>query len=120
MVNIIAASAPPSLPSNSRITAHPSVQVASSIIATLSDLVQHRSGEAQSLEDFQPVLYGCLDVVEAKGGEEGSDHLIRQICNGTSSRSQDRAAFVLTVGEQLINRISASILRDSLLLLTQR
>jgi len=96
------------------------MQIAGTIVTALCDLVQATSGEVQAAEDFQSVLYGCLDVVEAKGGESGADDLIRHLCGRPSLLSPDRASFVLAVGEQLINGITASVLRDALLPLTQR
>lgn len=94
--------------------------MATTIVAALCGLVQTTTGQVQSAEDFQPVLFGSLDIIEAKGGETGADDLIRHLSTSSSSQSPGWASFVLSVGEQMITGISASTLRDILLPLTQR
>ena len=120
IIDILVSSPPPSLPSTSRDTVHPSAQIAATMIAVLCDLVESTSGEVQAAEDFQPVLYGCLDIIEAKGGEDEPDRVLRELAGHASRVGPDRASFVLSVGEQLVTRISASTLRDTLLPLMQR
>ena len=118
IVEILLSSQPPTTTSPRISTLPPSAELSIEILITLgsfTELIDHSQG---SLEGYRRVLFGALDVLAANGGLEGVRILLRNLVHSNSSPAH--AAFILLAGEQLINEVDGSSLREILLPLCQQ
>jgi hypothetical protein len=65
------------------------------------------------MEGYEKLLYGSLDVLAAEGGPRAVRSLFDALWK--EKQSFQTAAFVMLVGEQLINLLDATTLRDKIM-----
>lgn len=84
------------------------------IIRTLSKFTPVTEEEQEPVDNYEKTLYGALDILAGEGGGRAVRALFDQL-EKKEYVSDSYAAFVLTVGEQLVRMVDSRTVRDFLL-----
>lgn len=96
-----------------------SVNLVTLIIRTLGKFTTVNEDDREPADDYEKTLYGALDILAGEGG----GHAVRRLFDMLDRKdhiSESYAAFVLTVGEQLVRMVDSRTVRDFLLPLADR
>lgn len=105
--------------SERRVGTEQTVDLVTLIIRTLSKFTPVTEEEQDPVDNYEKTLYGAFDILAGEGGGRAVrtlfDHLEKN-----EYISDSYAAFVLTVGEQLVRMIDSRTVRDFLLPLADK
>lgn len=105
--------------SERRIGAEQTTDLVTLIIRTLGKFTPVTEEEQEPVDNYEKTLYGAMDILAGEGGGKAVralfDHLEKK-----EHVSDSYAAFVLTVGEQLIRMVDSRTIRDFLLPLADK
>ena len=106
---------PPAVPAQDP---HPSAELASEILLVLGSFANLLNSSQGGMEGYDKVFYGCIDVLAARADTEGIKRMFEPL-KGDHGISAARAAFMMRVGEQLVQRLDGETVKG-LLELCQR
>jgi hypothetical protein len=89
-----------------------SIKLSMLLVLTLAKFASLTQSEG-TMEGYEKLLYGSLDVLAAEGGPRGVRSLFAELWH--EKRSSQLAAFGLLVAEQLIHLVDAATIRDKVM-----
>lgn len=93
------------------------VELSTLIVVTLAKFASLTEGES-TMDGYEKVLYGSLDVLAADGGARGTRQLFKLLQN--EPKTDSLSGFILVVADQLIRLLDAETIRDYVLPLAHK